>query len=432
MQILLIITFIIGYAAIVFEHPIHINKTASALLTGVLCWTVYMVSEHDPSVINQELSHHLGSVAEILFFLLGAMTIVELIDAHHGFKIITDRITSKNKVNLLWLIAIVTFFLSAMLDNLTTAIVMVSVLRKLIKNPELRKIFAGVVIIAANAGGAWSPIGDVTTTMLWIGGQISASSIMKELFLPSLISLLVPLIYLSFKMKGFVKNTSEEEPLQNTEQVHELIIKTQNSVVMLITGVSALIFVPIFKTITHLPPYMGILLGLGVVWVVSEILHSDKDEEERKPLTVSYALSRIDTPSILFFLGILIAISALEATHLLSNLALWMDETIGNQDIIVVVIGLASAVIDNVPLVAASMGMYDLNTFPMDSKIWEFMAYCAGTGGSILIIGSAAGVAVMGMEKIDFIWYLRKISFSALIGYFAGVVAYLAIFAILH
>jgi NhaD family Na+/H+ antiporter len=432
MQILLIITFIIGYAAIVFEHPIRINKTASALLTGVLCWTVYMVSEHDPSVINQELSHHLGSVAEILFFLLGAMTIVELIDAHHGFKIITDRITSKNKVNLLWLIAIVTFFLSAMLDNLTTAIVMVSVLRKLIKNPELRKIFAGVVIIAANAGGAWSPIGDVTTTMLWIGGQISASAIMKELFLPSLISLLIPLIYLSFKMKGFVKNTSEEEPLQNTEQVHELIIKTQNSVMMLITGVSALIFVPIFKTITHLPPYMGILLGLGVVWVVSEILHSDKDEEERKPLTVSYALSRIDTPSILFFLGILIAISALESTHLLSNLALWMDETIGNQDIIVVVIGLASAVIDNVPLVAASMGMYDLNTFPMDSKIWEFMAYCAGTGGSILIIGSAAGVAVMGMEKIDFIWYLRKISFSALIGYFAGVVAYLAIFAILH
>jgi NhaD family Na+/H+ antiporter len=432
MQILLIITFIIGYAAIVFEHPIRINKTASALLTGVLCWTVYMVSEHDPSVINQELSHHLGSVAEILFFLLGAMTIVELIDAHHGFKIITDRITSKNKVNLLWLIAIVTFFLSAMLDNLTTAIVMVSVLRKLIKNPELRKIFAGVVIIAANAGGAWSPIGDVTTTMLWIGGQISASAIMKELFLPSLISLLIPLIYLSFKMKGFVKNTSEEEPLQNTDQVHELIIKTQNSVVMLITGISALIFVPIFKTITHLPPYMGILLGLGVVWVVSEILHSDKDEEERKPLTVSYALSRIDTPSILFFLGILIAISALESTHLLSNLALWMDETIGNQDIIVVVIGLASAVIDNVPLVAASMGMYDLNTFPMDSKIWEFMAYCAGTGGSILIIGSAAGVAVMGMEKIDFIWYLRKISFSALIGYFAGVVAYLAIFAILH
>lgn len=432
MQILLIITFIIGYAAIVFEHPIHINKTASALLTGVLCWTVYMVSEHDSSVINQELSHHLGSVSEILFFLLGAMTIVELIDAHHGFKIITDRITSKNKVNLLWLIAIVTFFLSAMLDNLTTAIVMVSVLRKLIKNPELRKIFAGVVIIAANAGGAWSPIGDVTTTMLWIGGQISASSIMKELFLPSLISLLVPLVYLSFKMKGFVKSNLEEEPLSNTDQVHELIIKTQNSVVMLIAGLGALLFVPIFKTITHLPPYMGVLLGLGVVWVVSEILHSDKDEEERKPLTVSYALSRIDTPSILFFLGILIAISALESTHLLSNLAVWMDKTIGNQDIIVVVIGLASAVIDNVPLVAASMGMYDLNTFPMDSKIWEFMAYCAGTGGSILIIGSAAGVAVMGMEKIDFIWYLRKISFSALIGYFAGVLAYLAIFAMLH
>jgi NhaD family Na+/H+ antiporter len=432
MQILLIITFIIGYVAIVFEHPLRINKTASALLTGVLCWTVYMVSEQNPSVINQELSHHLGGVSEILFFLLGAMTIVELIDAHHGFKIITDRITSKNTVNLLWLIAIVTFFLSAMLDNLTTAIVMVSVLRKLIKNPELRKIFAGLVIIAANAGGAWSPIGDVTTTMLWIGGQISASNIMKELFLPSLISLLVPLVYLSFKMKGIIKIDTEETPLPNTDQELDFVIKTKHSIIMLLTGIGALIFVPIFKTITHLPPYMGILLGLGFVWVVSEILHSDKDEEERKPLTVSYALSRIDTPSILFFLGILIAISALESTHLLSGLALWMDETIGNQDIIVVVIGLASAVIDNVPLVAASMGMYDLNTFPMDAKIWEFMAYCAGTGGSILIIGSAAGVAVMGMEKIDFIWYLRKISFSALIGYFAGVLAYLAIFALLH
>jgi NhaD family Na+/H+ antiporter len=430
MQTLLILIFVIGYLAIALEHPIKINKTATALLTGVLCWTVYIVSEHDHKVVLGELSHHLASVSEILFFLLGAMTIVELIDAHQGFKLITDRITSRNKVTLLWLIALITFFLSAILDNLTTAIVMVSVLRKLIKEPESRKLFAGVVIIAANAGGAWSPIGDVTTTMLWIGGQITPVNIMKTLLIPSLISLIIPLIYLTFKLKGSVKRDNVDE--DTNEETHELVIKTQNSVIMLLTGIGTLLFVPIFKTITHLPPYMGILLGLGVVWVVSEILHSGKDEEERHPFTVAHALSKIDTSSILFFLGILVAIGALESTHLLSGLAHWMDETIGNQDVVVIVIGLASAVIDNVPLVAASMGMYDLATFPPDSKLWEFIAYCAGTGGSILIIGSAAGVAVMGMEKIDFLWYLRKISFTALIGYFAGVIAYLLIFSLFH
>ena len=430
MQTLLILIFIVGYLAIALEHPIKINKTATALLTGVLCWTVYIVSEHEPNTVLDELSHHLASVSEILFFLLGAMTIVELIDAHQGFKLITDRITSRNKVTLLWLIALITFFLSSILDNLTTAIVMVSVLRKLIKEPETRKLFAGVVIIAANAGGAWSPIGDVTTTMLWIGGQITPTNIIKMLLIPSLISLIIPLIYLTFKMKGSVHANQTDEASEDDAQ--ELVIKTQNSVIMLITGLGTLIFVPVFKTVTHLPPYMGILLGLGIVWIVSEILHSGKDEEERHPFTVAHALSKIDTSSILFFLGILVAIGALESTHLLSGLAQWMDKTIGNQDIIVVVIGLASAIIDNVPLVAASMGMYDLATFPTDSKIWEFMAYCAGTGGSILIIGSAAGVAVMGMEKIDFLWYLRKISFTALIGYFAGVIAYLVIFALLH
>ncbi len=430
MQTLLVLIFVIGYLAIAFEHPVKINKTATALLTGVLCWTVYIVSVPDHNLVLGELSHHLASVSEILFFLLGAMTIVELIDAHQGFKLITDRITSRNKVTLLWLIALITFFLSSILDNLTTAIVMVSVLRKLIKEPESRKLFAGVVIIAANAGGAWSPIGDVTTTMLWIGGQITPVNIMKTVFIPSLISLIIPLIYLTFKLKGSVKRDVADEDSQ--EEAHELIIKTQNSVIMLLTGLGTLLFVPIFKTITHLPPYMGILLGLGIVWVVSEILHSGKDEEERHPFTVAHALSKIDTSSILFFFGILVAIGALESTHLLSGLAQWMDQTVGNQDVIVVIIGLASAVIDNVPLVAASMGMYDLATFPADSKLWEFMAYCAGTGGSILIIGSAAGVAVMGMEKIDFLWYLRKISFTALIGYFAGVIAYLLIFSLLH
>jgi NhaD family Na+/H+ antiporter len=431
MQILLILIFVIGYLAIALEHPIKVNKTATALLTGVLCWTVYIISANNPDSVIGELSHHLASVSEILFFLLGAMTIVELIDAHEGFKLITDRITSKNRVKLLWLISMITFFLSAILDNLTTAIVMVSVLRKLIKNPDDRKLFAGVVIIAANAGGAWSPIGDVTTTMLWIGGQITPVNIMKTLLIPSLISLIIPLIYLTFKLKGSVKRTEEEEDSEVREG-HDLIIKTQNSVIMLLTGLGTLLFVPIFKTVTHLPPYMGILLGLGIVWVVSEILHAEKDDEEKHPFTVAHALSKIDTSSILFFLGILIAIGALESTHLLSGLAQWMDKTIGNQDVIVVAIGLASAVIDNVPLVAASMGMYDLASFPADAKIWEFMAYCAGTGGSILIIGSAAGVAVMGMEKIDFMWYVRKISFTALIGYFAGVLAYLLIYALLH
>ncbi|MDR6564005.1 MULTISPECIES: sodium:proton antiporter NhaD [unclassified Arcicella] len=421
MQTLLIITFVIGYLAIAFEHPIHLNKTATALITGVLCWTIYILFADEPTLVGEELSHHLGSVSEILFFLLGAMTIVELIDAHHGFKIITDKITSKNKVVLLWIIALITFFLSAALDNLTTAIVMVSVLRKLIRDKETRMLFAGVVIIAANSGGAWSPIGDVTTTMLWIGGQVTATAIMKGLLLPSLVSLIVPLIYLSFTMKGNIQAFDSKD----IKADKNIPLARKHSIIMLIAGLGMLLLVPVFKTVTHLPPYMGVLLGLGIVWVVSEILHHGRDEAERKPYTVAYALSKIDSSSILFFLGILLAIGSLEATHLLTNLASWMDTTIGNQDIIVITIGLASAIIDNVPLVAASMGMYDLASFPTDSKLWEFMAYCAGTGGSILIIGSASGVAVMGMEKIDFLWYLKKISFLALIGYFAGIVVYL-------
>ncbi len=426
MVITLISFFVIGYLAIAFEHPIKINKTATALLTGVACWTTYILARSsEATAIVGELSHHLASISEILFFLLGAMTIVELVDAHQGFKLITDRIATHNRVQLLWIISLITFFLSAALDNLTTAIVMVSVVRKLVKDNETRKLFAGVVIIAANAGGAWSPIGDVTTTMLWIGGQITPINIMKNLFLPSLVSLLVPVVYLSTQLKGAVKSTNEQE--QTTQDVHQLIVSTQNATIMLLVGLGCLLGVPFFKTFTHLPPYMGILLGLGIVWVVSEILHSGKDEEERKPFSVAHALSKIDTSSILFFLGILMAIGALEATHLLADLAHLMDKTIGNQDIIVITIGLASAIIDNVPLVAASMGMYDLAHYPADTKLWQFLAYCAGTGGSILIIGSAAGVAVMGMEKIDFIWYLRKISLMALLGYFAGVILYLVL-----
>lgn len=416
---LITIIFIIGYAAIALEHPIKINKTASALLVGTICWTVYAITSTESHTIQEHLSHHLAGIAEILFFLLGAMTIVELIDAHQGFKIITDQISSKKSVVLLWTIGLLAFFLSAALDNLTTAIVMVSLLRKIISDVDQRKFFAGIVIIAANAGGAWSPIGDVTTTMLWIGGQITAMNIMKGLFIPSLISLVVPLIYLSYKMRG---QTIESKAIEESDFI-ETTAKERNT--MFFVGLGTLLFVPIFKTITHLPPYMGMMLGLGVVWVVGEVLHSKKDEEERKPFTASYALSRIDSSSILFFLGILLAIGCLESTGLLANLAQQMNDSLGNQDLIILLIGLASSVVDNVPLVAATMGMYDLSSFPTDHKIWEFLAYCAGTGGSILIIGSAAGVAVMGMEKIDFLWYLKRISLLALLGYFAGAGIYL-------
>jgi NhaD family Na+/H+ antiporter len=416
---LITIIFFVGYLAIAFEHPIKINKTASALLVGTICWTVYAMSGTESQSVQEKLSHHLSSIAEILFFLLGAMTIVELIDAHQGFKIITDQISSKKSVTLLWTIGLLAFFLSAVLDNLTTAIVMVSLLRKIISDTEQRKFFAGIVIIAANAGGAWSPIGDVTTTMLWIGGQITPLHIMRSLFIPSLVSLVVPLLYLSYKMRGQV---IDNQAIEENDFI-ETSTKERNT--MFFVGLGTLLFVPIFKTVTHLPPYMGMMLGLGIVWVVGEILHSKKDEEDRQPFTASHALSKIDSSSILFFLGILLAIGCLESTGLLQSLAVSMNDTIGNQDLIILLIGLASAVVDNVPLVAATMGMYDLSSFPTDHRIWEFLAYCAGTGGSILIIGSAAGVAVMGMEKIDFLWYLKRISLLALLGYFAGAGIYL-------
>lgn len=416
---LITIIFFVGYLAIAFEHPIKINKTASALLVGTICWTVYAMSGTESQSIQEKLSNHLSSIAEILFFLLGAMTIVELIDAHQGFKIITDQISSKKSVTLLWTISLLAFFLSSVLDNLTTAIVMISLLRKIVSDTEQRKFFAGIVIIAANAGGAWSPIGDVTTTMLWIGGQITPLHIMRSLFIPSLVSLVIPLIYLSYKMRGQVIDN------QTIEENDFIETSTKERNTMFFVGLGTLLFVPIFKTITHLPPYLGMMLGLGIVWVVGEILHSKKDEEDRQPFTASNALSRIDSSSILFFLGILLAIGCLESTGLLQSLAISMSNIVGNQDVIILLIGLASAIIDNVPLVASTMGMYNLSSFPTDHRIWEFLAYCAGTGGSILIIGSAAGVAIMGMEKIDFLWYLKRISLLALLGYFAGAGIYL-------
>jgi len=418
---LVIVIFVAGYVAIALEHPIRVNKTASALLTGVFCWTLYAFSGEEG--IAAELSEHLSSISEILFFLLGAMTIVELVDAYQGFRIITDRIRTRNAVKLLWLVCIVTFFLSSILDNLTTSIVMVSLIRKLIPNKDMRMFFAGMIVIAANAGGAWTPIGDVTTTMLWIGGQISTINIMTMLFIPSVVCMLVPLLYLTFTMKGELGENDSTERLE---------APPRGSKTMLALGVGALVFVPVFKTVTHLPPYLGMLLGLGVLWVVSEMINPEADEAARRPLSASSALSRIDSSSILFFLGILLAVGALESMHILGTFSAWLDATVGSQSVIVTLIGMLSAVIDNVPLVAASMGMYDISTYPMDSFIWEYLAYCAGTGGSILIIGSAAGVAVMGMEKIDFIWYLRRISIIALIGYFAGAFAYLGIYRFLH
>lgn len=414
MGIASIIVFILGYLAITLEHPLKINKTATALVTGVLVWTLYAISTGDAS----DLGHHLASTSEILFFLLGAMTLVELVDAHQGFYFVSRLIKTQNVVKLLWIVGVVTFFMSAVLDNLTSSIVMVTLLRKLISNKETRKYFVGMIVIAANAGGAWSPIGDVTTTMLWIGGQISASGIISSLFLPSLVALIVPLVVASFSIKSHAigKQASVNE-LTQAEQ--------RDGKIMLFAGAGSLIGVPVFKTLTHLPPYMGILLALGLVWILSEVIHSEKDAEAKKHLSVGYALTKIDTSSILFFLGILLAIGGLESFGYLHALSDHLAASLGNQNLIVTIIGLASAVVDNVPLVAATMGMYTLTDFPMDHVMWEYLAFCAGTGGSILIIGSAAGVAVMGMEKIEFGWYLKKIGFLALLGYCAGAGLYL-------
>lgn len=419
MTIIIISLFVLGYIAIVFEHSIRINKAAVALVTGVLCWTTYILFSTEKQVVTEELIQHLGELSGILFFLLGAMTIVELIDAHDGFDVITARITQTDKRKLLWLVSFITFFLSAILDNLTTTIVIISLLRKLIKEDKDRLFFVGIVVVAANAGGAWSPIGDVTTTMLWIGGQITTLNIISKLILPSLICLAVPLIYLSFRLKGKVSRPSSNANSnnQNLTQKHQFIV--------FFSGVFILVLVPVFKTLTHLPPFMGMLLGLGILWIITEVINDKKDEEIRHSLSVVQALRRIDVPSILFFLGILISIAALQSVGILTQCAQWMSAKLHNDNIIVISIGLLSSVIDNVPLVAATQGMYDLIQYPTDHYFWEFLAYCTGTGGSALIIGSAAGVAAMGIEKIKFFWYLKNISLLALLGYLAGALTYI-------
>jgi len=438
---LMIVVFILGYIAIALEHPIHINKSATALVLAVMMWVLFVIggeqilvkasafhtymeeSLHGSFldwVSHHELLNHLGEISEILFFLLGAMTIVELVDSHEGFRIITDKIRTTNKVKLLWIISILTFFMSAALDNLTTSIVMIALLRKLIAEKKDRWFFAGMVIIAANSGGAWSPIGDVTTIMLWIGGHVTTVNIMLKTFIPSLVSMVIPLAMISIAMKGDVRR-----PASASKDSHPDPTSHMERNLIFFMGVGALLFVPVFKTITHLPPYLGMLFGLGVLWITTEILHHTKNEEHKSRLTVVSILRKIDTPSILFFLGILLAVAALQSVGHLNLLASSLDQHVGNLYLINVIIGILSAVVDNVPLVAGAMGMYE-TTFVTDHYFWEMLAYCAGTGGSILIIGSAAGVAVMGMEKIDFIWYLKKVSIWALIGYLAGSITYWA------
>lgn len=411
----ILLAFAIGYLAIIFEERIRVNKTAPALLMAVLTWVALFdftnISHH---FLSERLGEKINDICQIIFFLLGAMTIVELIDSHKGFKIVTDLIHTNSKRKLLWILGFTTFFLSAILDNLTTAIVIISLLRKLIPDQKERALLGCMVVIAANAGGAWTPIGDVTTTMLWINGNITTFNVMKALFFPSMICCIVALFLLSLQLKGkypkVVKKAHEEKVEPGARAIF-------------FSGIAVLISVPIFKTITGLPPFMGVLIGLGLLWVITDLLHGQ--EESKKHLRVPYILTRVDTSGVLFFLGILLAVSALDVAGYLKTLANFLDTTFHDVTIIATLIGLLSAIIDNVPLVAAGMGMYDLAHYPVDSTLWQLLAYCAGTGGSILIIGSAAGVAFMTLEKVHFLWYLRKAGWIALCSYFAGIIVFL-------
>jgi Na+/H+ antiporter NhaD/arsenite permease-like protein len=453
-----IICFILGYLTIVFEHPLRLDKTVPALIMAAVCWALLAIGFHNGivSVIDTHdhvysligghgagshdaehgftntLLHHLGKTAEILIFLIGAMTIVEIIDLHRGFEVLKGYVRTKSKKRLLWIVGILGFILSAIIDNLTATIVLVTLLRKIVPDKTERLWFVALIVIAANAGGAWSPIGDVTTTMLWIGEKVSASGLIKYLVVPSIACFIVP-----FFIASLTKPFQGEIHIEDDED-HNETHKLLSSRTMLYLGLGAIVFVPVFKTVTHLPPYIGMMLSLGVVWLVSEYIHPEEDftEERRNMYSAHKALSRIEMSSILFFLGILMAVAALESlvfgtvinagqevqVGTLRYIAEWLDKVVPNQDVVVILLGFASAIIDNVPLVAASMGMYDQ---AIDSKLWHFIAYSAGTGGSMLIIGSAAGVAAMGMERIDFIWYLRKIAWLAFVGFIAGAITFL-------
>lgn len=465
----MVIVFVMGYTAIALEHPLKVDKAASALIIGALTWVIYILGSHDilamvndageyissawaeflhenpgsdttegmhKFIAHHEILHHLGEISEILFFLLGAMTIVEIVDHHQGFKIITDKIKTTKKVKLLWILSFLTFFMSAALDNLTTTIVMVALLRKLIDDKQTRWFFASMIVLAANSGGAWSPIGDVTTIMLWIGGQVTTIKIITGVIIPSLFTIVVPLIIVSFTMKGDVTRPTIDDEKSKIE------VPTWQQKLILIWGVCSLLFVPVFKTVTHLPPYLGMLLGLGVLWVLTEILHKRKHSKCDNKLTVVGILTRVDVPTVLFFLGILLAVASLQSAGQLEILAQYLDDKLGDVYLIGLAIGILSAIVDNVPLVAGAIGMYPIENpetlamitdpaaleyaklFVQDGIFWEFLAYTAGTGGSMLIIGSAAGVAAMGLEKIDFIWYMKRISLLALVGYFAGAGVY--------
>lgn len=513
--------FVIGYIVIVFEHPLHLDKTVPALLMGAICWALISLGfvggsinvidghehlftlSHDvidalkgvisaggadeqlvqaftqalsatPDLMpemqaeyvhrfeetlhhmhdlgtavtveniedafhhtNEEgfgnnLLHHLGKTAEILIFLIGAMTIVEIVDLHRGFDILKGWISTRSRKKLLWIVGILGFILSAIIDNLTATIVLVTLLRKLVPDQKQRMWYVSMIVVAANAGGAWSPIGDVTTTMLWIGDRVSVLGLAEFLILPSLVCFFVPFLIASF-MKPFQGEIITPE-LESDEGVAPSNERLLSSKTMLFLGLGMIVFVPIFKVVTHLPPYLGMMLSLGVVWLVSEYIHPEEDftDERKAAYSAHKALSRIEMSSILFFLGILMAVAALETIAVgnlgaLRAVAQSLQEAIPNQDIVIFILGFLSAIIDNVPLVAASMGMYDLREFAMDDKLWHFIAYSAGTGGSMLIIGSAAGVAAMGMEKIDFIWYLKKIGWLAFVGFAAGALVFLGI-----
>ena len=465
----MVVVFVLGYAAIALEHPLKVDKAASALILGMAMWVIFvfgrvdilsMLNEtglflsqswrgyvHEAGITNptsgdmlsfithHDVMHHLAEISTILFFLLGAMTIVETVDQHQGFKIITDKIKTTNKVKLLWILSFLTFFMSAALDNLTTTIVLIALLRKLIADKKDRWFFASMVVLAANAGGAWSPIGDVTTIMLWIGGQVTTVNIILMVILPSLVTMIVPVVIVTFLMKGDI-----ERPVLNDKETREFTTPFERNLLFFM-GVGGLLFVPIFKTVTHLPPYMGMLLSLGVIWLVTEIMHRNKPLEDRRTLTVIGVLRKVDVPTIFFFMGILSAVAAMQSAGHLTLLADWLNTNVGDIYVINLIIGVLSSIVDNVPLVAGAMGMYEIAQagatgydayFVVDGIFWEFLAYCAGTGGSILIIGSAAGVAAMGMEKIDFIWYMKKISLLALAGYLAGAAVYWAQIQILH
>ncbi len=466
---LMVVVFILGYTAIALEHPLKVDKAASALLLGVAVWGIYLLDVsnilslgfsdawmHFKSsclmedftkihpeasmlekmryfVVDNQIIEHLGDISEILFFLLGAMTIVETVDQHQGFKLITDKITTTSKVKLLWILSILTFFMSAVLDNLTTTIVIVTLLNKLVDDKKTRWFFASMVVIAANAGGAFSPIGDVTTIMLWIGGQVTAANIIAMVFVPSVFNMLFPLAIVSFYMKGKVERPKIDE---NEKAVFTTPFERK---LLLFMGIGALVFVPVLKTLTHLPPYMGMLFGLSIIWITTEFIHKNKTTEDRRTLSVMGVLKKVDIPTIFFFLGILSAVAALESAGHLALASHWLDKNVHNIYGINAAIGLLSSIVDNVPLTAGAMGMYPILThamvaassepsylhhFVQDGAFWELLAYAAGTGGSILIIGSAAGVAAMALEKIDFIWYMKKISWLALIGYFGGIFIY--------